>query len=583
MRHKLIETAPLFQGASFSHSDLNLDSEEVYDLTKWHFLAVSGALDLFEASEFQEKISMWLQDPLRHQRLDCPLFYLVLAIGAQARLKDEQDDYAAEYYFSYARHLAITNLMDDPSILTVQVFAMIAWYMVTACRRNGALMNLGIAIQAAYALGIHRHEANIAFGKDEVTCRERAWKSLRVCDLFLSSSIGRPSSTSNIDYSNPGKSSQASNYRKESESLDRVSSAIARICLIFERILSEVYSKRAVSLELAASISKQHREWTNELPEMLKIDGLAKSNNYDAADLTRYLGSAIVVMAYYYSIILLTRPFLTFRVSSHVRAEAEWREWQEKARTSPGVTTYADACVNSAIQGVALAHDVIFRAGMPKRMPLVINSVFISALSIGLAFFGDYDRHGWPLEKTITQAIAVLRHFGVHNPQSARYQQITESLLSAANQYKSQRNNNMMHFKSQHVSDVFGYVSSKLEPEGLTRPRLSERSSSLAIPRSPNSERSRLETEDDAAGLYFSTLKSLESIAESSMITTSGMLASDSVTDESAQYWPLNGDYVGDADPSMFFGNSSPLSSTNNSFGDDVPLFAITNVYHAEI
>lgn len=71
-----------------------------------------------------------------------------------------------------------------------------------------------------------------------------------------------------------------------------------RICFVFEWIITEVYSKRAVSLELAASISKQHREWATELPDMLKIDGLSKPEHQDVADLTRYLGSAVVVMAY---------------------------------------------------------------------------------------------------------------------------------------------------------------------------------------------------------------------------------------------------------------------------------------------
>lgn len=115
------------------------------------------------------------------------------------------------------------TLVDDPSIFTVQAFSLITWYMVTACRRIRAIMHLGFAVQPAYTLGIHRHEANSSFGPHIAKSRERAWKTLRVCDLFLSASMGRPSITSRIDSNIPSESSS-------SDANERLASAMNRIC-----------------------------------------------------------------------------------------------------------------------------------------------------------------------------------------------------------------------------------------------------------------------------------------------------------------------------------------------------------------
>jgi hypothetical protein len=557
-RHNLVEISPMMQTADIDEPNPNL--EEAYGLARYFFLAASGALDLFDSSWFMEQLPEWVDDSSRSRRLESPIFYLVVAIGAAARAQEPADDFTAEYYFSYGRHQAIANLMGNPSILTVQAFALITWYMVTACRRNGAAMNIGIAVQAAYALGIHRHEANVAFPRDEGIARERAWKTLRVCDLFLSASMGRPPLTSDLDCNIPWRSMAQSEAQAGSEVRVQVSSAMLRICFLFERIITEVYSKRAVSLDLAASISKQQREWATELPDMLKIDGLSKSEHQDVADLTRYLGSAVVVMAYYYSIILLTRPFLKFRVCSHIKSRGQKPQTYE---TSPGsgVTTYSDACVSSAIKGIAMAHEVTLYAGMPNRLPLIINSVFISALSLGLAFFGDYDCRGWPLHSALTQAVAVLHHFGAHNPQSARYTQIIELLREAATQYTKRRDDHVLQSSSELVSEIFGKIPGQADP--------SPRRSSTTMPHNlPSPGTSLLDgSHDDWAGL--------DTPAFHSMITTAGTLAS---RPEGSGYRQPR---ASDAGANGFFDDicAAGTGSSHFSFGDEIPLFNMVSDY----
>lgn len=298
LRPSIIEKTPDVRDERLWNTDPVIANAGLLELGKQFFLATAGALDLFDPVPTLECLNLWVEDPLRINRPESPTFFLLLAVGAQARAQGPLDEHVAQCYFERGQSQAKNRLLDDLSVLTVQTHCLITWYLITACRSNRATVELGIAAQAAFALGIHRSEVNALFGKGESVTREKAWKTLRVCDLFLAASMGRPSITSNVDGNAPPPSSGIPKENGKTTFDDRMASGMARICYVFERILSEVYPKRAVSLELAASISNQHREWTLALPEMLEFDGLSQNAQHTAADLTPFLGSAIVVSSY---------------------------------------------------------------------------------------------------------------------------------------------------------------------------------------------------------------------------------------------------------------------------------------------
>jgi hypothetical protein len=443
------------------------DLERSLALAEQYELAVSGVFDFFDISYLQTTIPPWVADPNRRDRPETPVIFLALAIGALGRAADDEDEDIAEKYFNYGRQQAVVLLMDDPCLMTVVAFSLISYYMLASCRRNGAFTNIGIAARAAYALGIHRHETNRAFGGG---ARERAWKSLRVCDLFLSASMGRPPATSEADCNIPWSKSFAKmsngDYKDDRSVPTQEDSAIFRICLIFERILVEVFSRRAVSLDLAGSISQQHRQWTEELPSMLKIDGLLRNDTSTKATIQK-LGTHIVTMAYYYSITLLCRPFLSFHVGTRLKMASTARDPESY---SDFIATYSDACIDSAIKGIALAHEIVFDESMPKRQPLIINSVFISALCLGHANFGDYDQRGWPLNCNLDTAISILRKLGRKNPQAARYCEICCYLKEAVGTYTHRRADTLLRSPNLNVRSMFGDI----ETIRISTPHLSK-------------------------------------------------------------------------------------------------------------
>jgi hypothetical protein len=81
------------------------------------------------------------------------------------------DVHRAQSFYDRGRQIALLELTNDPSLETVEAFILISLYMLGCSRRNGAYLNLGIAISAAKSLGCHRHEANANFPEQKARLR----------------------------------------------------------------------------------------------------------------------------------------------------------------------------------------------------------------------------------------------------------------------------------------------------------------------------------------------------------------------------------------------------------------------------
>lgn len=167
-------------------------------------------------------------------------------------------------------------------------------------------------MRAAYSIGIHRTEINSRFGADVhrqrykppwllcyqhrllilILGRDRLWKSLRVLDLFLSTSMGRPPATSDVDCTVP--------YRElddEGQEIFDLLNASAQIFLITEGIVVEVYSRRKVSYQLTEGISRQLRDWSIRWLQRLKDTVSDTRSDQEASKVT---GACQVLCSYYY-------------------------------------------------------------------------------------------------------------------------------------------------------------------------------------------------------------------------------------------------------------------------------------------
>ncbi|KAK4034138.1 hypothetical protein C8A01DRAFT_49411 [Parachaetomium inaequale] len=400
----------------------------------------AGLIDLFDTTRLADDIAAWAEHARpRDNAVDVPsaVNYLVLAIGCQ-----KSDEHTAQLYFDYARNVAFASLSGNVGVASVQVFILITFYSLGACQINGAFLFFGIAARAAYSIGIHRTAVNARFGPDVHWQRDRLWKSLRVLDLFLSTSMGRPPATSDVDCTVP--------YRAQDEAgrerFDLLN-ASAQIFLVIEAIVVEVYSRRKISPRLTEGISRELRDWSTRWLQRLKdvVDGTSPENQPGMVN-----GACQILSSYYYAVILVSRPFLM--VELHRRLS----EGSSFAGTGlTGKSKLADACIDAAILMVEPVQSVIEQGQMTRRAPVIVSWLFASSLVLGVGLLGGFGRI---IEKHCRASIAALEYFAQADAHAVQYALIAKSLLSTALQYLERREIEERQQRTESSSQLFGLI-----------------------------------------------------------------------------------------------------------------------------
>ncbi|KAL2176513.1 uncharacterized protein P884DRAFT_202844 [Thermothelomyces heterothallicus CBS 202.75] len=400
----------------------------------------AGLIDIFDNARLADDIAAWAEEPRpRDATVDVPsaVNYLVLAIGCQ-----KSDEHTARLYFEYARNLAFTSLSGNVGVASVQAFILVTFYSLGACQINGAFLFFGIAARAAYSIGIHRTTVNARFGPDVHHLRDRLWKSLRVLDLFLSTSMGRPPATSDVDCTVP--------YRAQDEDGQErfdLLNASAQIFLVIEAIVLEVYSRRKISPRLTEGISRELRDWSDRWLQRLKetVDKALPSDPPGTAN-----GACQVLSNYYYAVILVSRPFLM--VELHRRL-SEKSVFADRCLTSKA--KLADACIDAAILMVEPVQSLIERGLMTRRAPVVVSWLFASSLVLGMGLMGGFGRI---IEKHCRASIAALEYFAQADAHAVQYSLIAKSLLSTALQYLERREIEERQQRTESSSQLFGLI-----------------------------------------------------------------------------------------------------------------------------
>ncbi|KAK0665291.1 hypothetical protein QBC41DRAFT_233127 [Cercophora samala] len=409
-----------------------------------------GLIDLFEDNtRLEGEITEWArQQPQQHHdhggqqgdSLAGAVNYLVLAIGCQKTEKGNEG--TAQQYFDYARDVAFASLGGNLGVASVQVFILITLYSLGACQINAAFLFFGLAARAALSIGVHRTAVNARFGPEIHRQRDRLWKSLRVVDLFLSTSMGRPPATSDVDCTVP--------YRQPEEGgrerFDLLNASV-QIFLVIESVVLEVYSRRKISPRLTEGISRELREWSGQWLERLKE--VVEGNKEGDAEAGMVNGACQVLASYYYAVILVSRPFLM--VELHRRLS----DGYSSPTTSSGKSKLADACIDAAILMVEPIQDLIDRGLMTRRAPVIVSWLFASSLVLGVGLIGGFGRI---IEKYCRAAITALEYFAQTDTHAVQYSLIAKSLLNTALEYLEKKEIQERARRTESSSQLFGLI-----------------------------------------------------------------------------------------------------------------------------
>lgn len=340
----------------------------------------TGLVDLFDGGRLLDDLLVWANLDGRgryqnhHQRADdlgSVVNYLVLAIGL---LPD--DEPLSRAYFEHARDCAYATLSANLSVGTVQAFALVTVYMLCSCQINGAFLFFAISARAAYSIGLHRTEVNARFGPAAHRQRDKLWRSLRAVDLFLSTSMGRPPATSDVDCTVPYRRVAGEGKAADEETL---LDASVQILLITECIVLEVYSRKKISLQLTEGISRQLRDWSTRWLQRLKdivaagrpahdAEGDVEAHGPGAATEAQAVGACQVLASYYYSVMLVSRPFLMYELFRRLSDSPA----KGAAPLASGKSKLADACIDAASLMVEPILDLVERGMLNVRVPLIV-------------------------------------------------------------------------------------------------------------------------------------------------------------------------------------------------------------------
>ncbi|OIW22591.1 hypothetical protein CONLIGDRAFT_216695 [Coniochaeta ligniaria NRRL 30616] len=409
-----------------------------------YFSVTAGLVDLFDDSRLVGDICLWAAQNQGHDGPDnmtSAIYYLVLAIG---QLK--QDQQLSQAYFDFARDRALANIGGNMSIATVQAFLLITLYTLGASQINGAFLFFGLAVRAAYSIGVHRTEVNSRFGPEMHRQRDRLWKSLRAVDLFLSTSMGRPPATSDVDCT---VSYRATNEDGQ-ETFDLLNASV-QIFLIMETIVVEVYSRRKISLRLTEGISHDLREWSARWLPRLRAAVADTALTENAPDVN---GACKVMSTYYYAVILVSRPFLMHELHRRLSLKS-----QPAVSTPSGLASakarLADACIDAASLMVDPIHGLIERGLMAQRAPVVVSWLFAASLVLGLGLIGGFGRI---IEKHCRLSITALEYFAETDTHAMQYSLIAKSLLATALEHLDKKEAEERLKSTESSSQLFGLL-----------------------------------------------------------------------------------------------------------------------------
>ncbi|KAH7231924.1 hypothetical protein B0J15DRAFT_517887 [Fusarium solani] len=407
-RYSVLENAPAHQSRRVPGDNRlpNITPDDIPSAVSTYLSVATGLVDLFDNRRLLEDLILWANLDQKPDDATTVVNLLVLAIGRQM-----DNEELAQDYFEYARDKAYANLSGNLSVTSIQIFTLITLYMLCSCQINGAFLFFGIAVRAAYSVGIHRTEVNARFGPDIHRQRDRLWKSLRVVDLFLSTSMGRPPATSDVDctvpYQNPNEGA--------SEAPDLLNASV-QIFLVLEGVVTEIYSRRKISLQLTEGISLQLRDWSSRWLKQLK-DIIA---NPEAQDQAQASGACQVLSTYYYAVMLVSRPFLILMV---------------------------DPILDLIQRGILVGH-----------VPVLVSWLFASSLVLGIGLLGGFGRI---LEKYTRMSIHALDHCSKHDTHARQYSLIAQSLLTAALEYLEKRELAERQRRTENSSQLFGLIPSE--------------------------------------------------------------------------------------------------------------------------
>jgi hypothetical protein len=176
---------------------------------------------------------------------------------------------------------------------------------------------------------------------------------MRILDVITSSILARPlasvstrpeTTTNGQTNTNPSISRLAVN-------------ANFGLCTIIESILRSINQQPNLDVVSTQGLLRQLNQWSNDLPPETRLCSLGIT--ILSADHEKALGNIHVACMYYFTVMLLTRPFLIRYLMSRLPNMSEQREEAINLGISPEFSKLAYVCIDAAMFTANICHNAL--------------------------------------------------------------------------------------------------------------------------------------------------------------------------------------------------------------------------------
>jgi len=206
-------------------------------------------------------------------------------------------------------------LMDN-TLVTLQTLVLAMMFCISKADYSCLQHYKGIAIGLSHRLGLHQSQKRFSFGALTIETRKKVFWTLYTVDCFSAALLGLPKLLKEDDIHAEYPSDTDDEYVTEKGfqptlpgEFTKISSALAlfRASRILSKVLDQNYPAAAahdLTLQSLASLENELNEWSDDLPQHLKLTFRQEKPSTDVTGSR----SAVLSLAFYYIRSLIHRP-----------------------------------------------------------------------------------------------------------------------------------------------------------------------------------------------------------------------------------------------------------------------------------
>lgn len=298
------------------------------------------------------------------------------------------------------------------------------------------------------------------------------WNSLRNVDVLSSFIFGKPKSLPTVQ-----QNSSRTHLAVDGSLLQTLPAfcAIAQGCSLLEEIVEKLSCGRILNVPTAEYLLEKLRSWSRSLPTGLRkinltSDASASPSSAAIASTTntrhrsyifshapgrvpttlsqqslppfhhRLVASIHVSCVNYFSVILITRPFLIAYLLSRLRGRApdqlipDPTEASDVSIKNSSISKLAQVCVSAAIYTSDTCHSVSANGYVFGNLCLLKAWVFGAGLVLGFSKFAGEPR--WDIDMGFERVVAVLKDIARVSPQAKLYVKILDDFREAVETWR---------------------------------------------------------------------------------------------------------------------------------------------------